>query len=256
MTENKSSIVLAIDIGNTRTHVAAVDLNSFSCLKKTELDNGHFDNLIPNIIQQFSSTYPSILQKVNISSCVKSLSTRAADICHESGFENIGIVKVHSGLSVEFQYENPQTLGSDRVADALACSKLFKDKSCIKIGSGTAITIDFLIEGKRFAGGIILPGIAMQLKSLQAFTDALPLVDIKDLLNVGFPGKSTAQCIAAGVLHSSAGAMERCVREYRHLYGEDSLVVATGGAWAHSARLVGFDFIEVSDLTLIGTACF
>lgn len=250
------NLVLAVDIGSSRTHLATVDIKKPECIKKDLLDNDKIQSRFPSVLKSHKNEYPSIVQKVSISSCIRKLSADIADICHQEGFQNIKTVKAENDLAVRFQYENTDLLGSDRIAASLACNRLFNNKSSIIIDSGTAITIDFLRDGKVFEGGVILAGIGLQLKALHLNTDVLPLPSLAEDITPELPGKSTVEGMTSGVLFATAGAVDRCVREYKKRYGQDILTVATGGGWYFTEKLVDFQYVHVPDLTLIGTACF
>ncbi|MFW6244914.1 MAG: type III pantothenate kinase [Fibrobacterota bacterium] len=252
----KDNLVLAVDIGSSKTHLATVDAEKLKCLKKDQIDNDQIHSMFTSVLKSHTDLFPSIIHKVNISSCIRKLSTDITDICSHKGFQDIRTVKVGNFLPVTFHYQNPESLGSDRVADCLACNRLFKGENCIIIDSGTAITIDFLREGKVFEGGAILAGIGLQLKALHKNTDVLPLPQLAENIVPALPGKSTVQGITSGVLYATAGAVERCVREYKKKYGPDILTIATGGGWPFTEKLVDFEYVHLPELTLIGTACF
>ena len=73
---------------------------------------------------------------------------------------------------------------------------------------------------------------------------------------IPFLGGSTIQCIQAGATRGTAGALNHLVRKYRSLLGGKCIVLATGGGWHVTSKLVDFKFIEVPDMTLIGTALY
>ena len=125
----------------------------------------------------------------------------------------------------------------------------------ICISTGTAIVIDYCAENT-FFGGAILPGIRLQLLSLNRGTAALPdfggsvPVEIPPL-----PGASTEQCIIGGVVRGAAAAINGIVAGYGDQHqGRRPFILATGGDWPMIAPLVNFNYIAVPDQTLIGIA--
>ncbi len=245
--------ILSIDIGNTRTHLGVIDRDACQCLKTVAFHNSEFDSRFSATLNNLKSEYN--LCKANISSCVTKLLKEAEDFS-KTQLESVSVLKVHSGLPVVFNYQNPEKLGTDRIADALACSMLFADRSCVKIGSGSAVTVDFLEKGVNFEGGAIFAGVEMHFRTLHSSTDALPSVNLQPSPAAVLPGKSTSECIRAGVLYSTAGAMMRIVAEYREKYGDDLIVAATGGAWELTSAIVDFDFTYIPELTLIGVGLY
>ncbi|MFP4163460.1 MAG: type III pantothenate kinase [Chitinispirillaceae bacterium] len=254
MSEDFKNVVLAIDIGSSRTHLATVDLTTLSCLKKNTLDNGNIETRLSSVLQDHKTSFS--VHKVNISSCVRAFASLTAEICRESEIKNITEIRAKDDLPVSFFYDKVETLGSDRVADCIACSRLFGKKNCIIIDSGTAITIDYLYKGTQFEGGAILAGIGLQLKALHLNTDVLPHLDTNESFTPVLPGRSTVEGIGSGVLYATAGAISRCVQVYKEKYGPDVVTVATGGGWPVTKDLIDFEYRHIPDLTLIGTACF
>ena len=250
--------VLSIDIGNTRTHMAAVDTGELSCVDRIDFENADFDGRFVSAAEKIASAHPQI-RKANITSCVKDIALRAKELC--AGIGEVNIVAVHEGLPISVRYEDPRKLGTDRLCNALACAALFEGRSCVIIGSGTAVTVDFLRDGKVFEGGAILPGCAMQAAALHRRTDALPLVGLRGYGGdaVKIPATSTEGCISAGILFGTAGAVERCAVEYLRVSGGDTAVVATGGGWEIIRPLIAIDHHRIHtirDLTLIGAAVY
>jgi type III pantothenate kinase len=249
--------VLAIDIGNTRTHIAVVDTENLSCVDREDFDNAKFDERFTDTIKKECSDHH--ISKINITSCVKELTVRAQQLCKNTGIDKIDTVKAHDALAVIFKYKNPKELGSDRICNALACSVLFKNQSCIIISCGTAVTIDYLHEGKTFEGGVIFAGSATHAAALHKQTDALPHLIFDDRsAPPHLPAKSTEKCIVTGVLYATAGAVDRCIEEYRRIYGNDTHLIATGGGWEIIKPLVkqNHEITAVPDLTLIGAGVY
>jgi len=259
VSDSVPAITLSIDIGSTRTHIAAVDVNMLRCVDRIDSDNNDFDTAFAANIKKIADAHPQI-NTANITSCVKNLAVKAKDICinykhGERRFDAVELIHPHNGLPVAFKYENPNTLGTDRICDALACAALFKDKSCVIIDAGTAITVDYLRDGKIFEGGAILPGYAMQFGALHTKTDALPLIDTDNLNSISIPSTSTVNCIKSGVLYGTAGAVDRCIEECLHVNGNDGdnvSIIATGGSWEPIRQLIKHNVTTIPDLTLIG----
>jgi type III pantothenate kinase len=289
MSDN-NTVILSIDIGSTRTHIAAVDIAELSCAGRIDFDNADFDNQFIPAVKKILSTNPRI-GKANISSCVKALAGNAKIyLVRDNLFDDIALVKTDNNQSIQFNYDNPEKLGTDRVCNALACAAMFKNRNCVIIDSGTAITIDYLHAGKTFEGGAILPGCTTQVNALHSQTDALPRVNlyhsgidpsvdryeinnnvvVNDDLPITLPSKSTENCIKSGVLYGIAGAVERCIAEYYKIISNnngndcgndvggnnDLIIAATGGGWNLISPLVSYNITTIPNLTLIGAALY
>jgi type III pantothenate kinase len=101
-------------------------------------------------------------------------------------------------LPIRNGYATPETLGLDRLAAAVGAWSLHPGKPLLVIDMGTAITYDFVSAEGVFTGGNIAPGLQTRLKSLNHYTDRLPLVEP----STDFPllGNDTETAIRAGVM--------------------------------------------------------
>lgn len=262
--------VLSIDIGSTRARAAVVDIDGLLCLNRIDFYNSELDScLIPAIKNMASMT--AGIRKANVTSCVKKLAVRAEGLCAGTGlFDEINIVRAHEKLPISINYDKPQTLGTDRLCAALACAALFSGRDCIIIDAGTAVTVDCLRGGRTLECGMILPGLTTQFESLHDKTDALPLVSVEKFKELSLPSKSTEECIKAGVLYGTSGAVANCVNLLlsnndnddeiatcvNQLLRDDTIIIATGGDWETIKPFITYDITTIPDLTLIGAAIY
>jgi type III pantothenate kinase len=119
-------------------------------------------------------------------------------------------------------YSSPETLGSDRLAAALGVNYFFSDTNVIIFDFGTAITIDFVDCKNNFLGGNISPGLSVRFKSLNFYTNSLPLVSIPE--KIGEIGKTTNEAIEAGVVCGIIGEIMSYINKYR-----GHKIIFTGG---------------------------
>ncbi|KMQ50112.1 Pantothenate kinase [Chitinispirillum alkaliphilum] len=252
-TDQANSVVLAIDIGNSRTKLALVNISKLACTEELLLENDKFNQHLTICIDQLSKN-SSPITGVNISSCIRDKCSETEYICRQKGFPSVNRVKTHDLLPVTFRYSKANDLGCDRISDSLACNRLFPGQNCLIIDSGTAITIDFLSKEGIFHGGAILPGVITQLKSLNKNTDLLPQTELSGT-KPAFPGSTTEQCIQSGVLYGTAGAIKMHIDQLAKKC-DDFKIICTGGGWRYTESLLDLDHIYRPDLTLIGTALY
>ncbi len=70
----------------------------------------------------------------------------------------------------------------------------------------------------------------MMLRLLSTAADLLPQVAAKELLRLPpLPGRNTAAAMNAGVCSAVVGGVQHLVSRYREQYGEETLVVISGG---------------------------
>jgi len=173
--------------------------------------------------------------------------------------DEVNVVRAHDKLPISINYDEPETLGTDRLCDAIACAALFKGRPCIIIDAGTAVTVDYLRNGQTLECGMILPGLSMQFEALHGKTDALPLVNTNKEAVLSLPSTSTEMCIRAGILYGTAGAVDRCVNEILHINGGNNnytQIIATGGCWEAIKPLIHCEINTIPDLTLTGAAIY
>lgn len=122
-------------------------------------------------------------------------------------------------------YKTPETLGADRIANAVAANFYSKDLNSLVIDIGTCIKFDFVQNGK-FLGGSISPGYAMRLKAMHEFTGALPLLELED--NSPLVGDSTKYAMMSGVINGIHAEIEGFIGLYTQQY-QPLTIFLTGG---------------------------
>ena len=129
-------------------------------------------------------------------------------------------------LPITINYETPETLGNDRIANIVAASVLYPNKNILIIDAGTCITIDFIDQNKEYQGGRISPGIEMRYKSLHKYTSNLPKLTISNTAQQ--IGKDTNSSIVSGVEKGVVAEIETIIDDFIN-ENEDLFVIVTGG---------------------------
>jgi type III pantothenate kinase len=123
-------------------------------------------------------------------------------------------------------YDTPETIGNDRLANAAGAMKHFPEKNVLVVDCGTCITYTLLEKG-HLIGGSIAPGIDMRFEALHRFTGKLPLITGAEE-PAGLPGKNTRDSIISGVLNAIIGETDSLIHQYCSI-SEDLNVIITGG---------------------------
>ncbi|MEZ0387864.1 MAG: type III pantothenate kinase [Verrucomicrobium sp.] len=154
-------------------------------------------------------------------------------------------------LGIGIRYPKPETIGPDRLANAVALARLHGAPGIV-IDFGTAVTFDIVAADAAYVGGVIAPGLRLMTDYLHERTALLPQVDLKEPETA--IGKSTVGAILAGAAIGYRGMVRGILEALREELGHpDHLrVVATGGdaGWIAS-RLPEIAVVD-SDLTLHG----
>lgn len=138
-------------------------------------------------------------------------------------------------LPIKLAYEKPETLGVDRIALAAGAWSQFPGRHSLIIGTGSAITYNFLHRSGEFLGGGISPGIDMRFKALHTFTDKLPLVAPGS--QYSFIGYNTRQSILSGVQEGALAEVEGMIAAYSRHYRNFNALLTGGNLVFFASRL-------------------
>ncbi|MFO8055395.1 MAG: type III pantothenate kinase [Bacteroidales bacterium] len=228
---------LAIDIGNSLTKAGIFEQgvlqHSISC-----------KDLSPGLLHSLQRDYP-------VKGCIVSSVGRLPDHI-ASGFDpGFPFIELNSQTKVPFVnlYATPQTLGNDRRALATGGMTKFPGNNVLVIGLGTAITYDFLDRDKNYHGGAISPGLQLRLKSLNTFTENLPLINHNEFQ--GYIGRTTSQSIAAGVMEGINGELKHLIKLYNDNFSPLKVILTGGDAKYFDKNLKNNIFV-IPNLVLVG----
>ena len=141
---------------------------------------------------------------------------------------------------VGIDYPNPETIGPDRLANAVAVARNFGVPAVV-VDFGTAVTFDVVNRAGNYAGGIIAPGLAAMTEYLHEKTALLPRIRIRE--EKAIIGKSTEQAMLIGAVHGYRGLIKELIAELKkELRARKLPVVATGGY----ARLIAAKMPEIT----------
>jgi type III pantothenate kinase len=163
-------------------------------------------------------------------------------------------------VPLEIRVDEPSRVGIDRLLGALAADRLRDPgRPAIVVDLGTAITVDLLEADGAFAGGAILPGIAMTARALAEQTDALPKLRLTELNEPpNALGKSTEAAIESGLYWGAVGAIRELIAKFSSTSNAVPDVFLTGGASRYVAELLTVDAMRpahhVPHLVLSGIA--
>jgi len=141
---------------------------------------------------------------------------------------------------VGIDYPKPDTIGPDRLANAVAARHRFGGPVVV-VDFGTAVTFDVVDSHGNYIGGIIAPGLAAMTDYLHEKTSLLPRIKIREIRSA--IGRSTEAAMLVGAVHGYRGLIRGLLLELRReLKARRLPVVATGGC----AQLIAAGLPEVS----------
>ena len=138
-------------------------------------------------------------------------------------------LQVGTKTGLKIKYKNPQEVGADRIANAIAGLDLFPNKNIIIIDFGTATTFCIISKEKEYLGGIILPGLRISMEALENRTAKLKVVEIKSCNHV--IGKTTSESIQSGLYFGHIGIIKELKTQIadEKFQGIIPFTVGTGG---------------------------
>ena len=207
---------LIIDIGNTCAKLVCFDGDDV--IEEQRIDEGEH-----HLLTAFCQKYPF---EKGIYSTVADISRDFEDMILHLPFP---MMKLESGVTpvpIINKYLTPKTLGSDRLAAAVAAAWLQPGHPVLIIDVGTCITYDFVNAAGEYKGGNISPGPTIRFRALNQFTDRLPFVDREGVTPP--MGNTTITAIRSGVIRGVKYEIEGYVRRFLSKY-PDLYVYLTGG---------------------------
>ena len=121
-------------------------------------------------------------------------------------------------------YKEPAQLGVDRWLALIAAHGRGRGGRVV-VDCGTAVTIDLVDAAGLHLGGQIIPGLGSQYRCLAETTRLSP----EPVQPAGLLGHDTKQCVASGVHHALAAAIERAASALPVAALDMPRIVMTGG---------------------------
>ena len=227
---------LTIDIGNTLAKLAVFQNNEMLDFQSVErLEAKH----ISEILNQFS------LDGYIVSSVAK-----MPDFLQDL-LRGVKHVKFDHQTSIPItnKYETPETLGLDRLALAVAATKLAPQTDVLVISAGTCITYDFITSKNEYIGGAISPGLRMRARAMHEFTERLPLVDLP--MEIGYCGSNSTSAIQSGILKGVQDEIEAKIVFFKE-GNPAGKIFLTGGDQNYLVNSIKNRTFAVSNMVLIG----
>ena len=147
------------------------------------------------------------------------------------------------------RYREPERLGMDRLAAAVAGSRMFPGIPVLVVNAGTCITCDLVSARAEYLGGAIAPGIAMRLRALHTFTSKLPLVPLE--IPQALTGNSTRNSILSGTVIGAASEVEGMIRKFRR-ENPGLRVILSGGDREILVKHLKIRIFAVPEIVLTG----
>jgi type III pantothenate kinase len=211
---------LCLAIGNSRLHWALFQEN------KLELtwDTQHLSQPVTNL-KSIEEIFPDRLKDKNLDRLPLYI---ASVVPEQTNFlKNNSSTRVLNLKDIPLKGIYP-TMGIDRAIALLGAIEVW-GYPCLVIDAGTALTFTGAGGDRELIGGAILPGLTLQLKSLQQKTAALPKIQLPKIL----PSRwaiDTTEAIATGVIHTAIAGIKNFIDDWLQQFPESQIVLTGGDA--------------------------
>jgi type III pantothenate kinase len=222
-------VLLAIDVGNTQTHVGM--FRDDELVEHWRYATNRFataDELavvLSNLLRLRDLTLADVDAAI-VSAVVPTLAHEFEQVIERYLGGRGALVGPRLRTGMPIRIDRPQELGADRLVNAVAAFD-HVGGACISVDFGTAINYDVVSPEGEYLGGVISPGIEISLEALAARAARLPRVEIARPDHA--IGKGTQEAIQAGVVYGFAGQVDGILGRLREELGVEATTIATGG---------------------------
>lgn len=221
-------MLLAMDIGNSRSHFALFQNNKIIRTFNFQSDSTGHDEFLSRLYTELSRI---VIAKEEIRSVIISSVVPAQSEIIERALREIMSVPFLSidatlDCGITFLYDDLRSLGPDRVCCSVAAYEL-TGGPVIAVDAGTAITFDCIDRNGTFTGGAIMPGFKTLTAGLACQTARLPEVDY--IMPSKFPATNTVESVQCGIVYGLSDAIDGMLRRMTKKLGDGTQIFITGG---------------------------
>ena len=245
-------MLLAIDVGNTQTHLGAYrDGELAEHWRFRTVSGATGDEIAERIagLLALSGVDAGEIGALAVSSVVPPLGGQYEAMARRYFDSPCLLVGPGVKTGMPIRIDNPYEVGADRLVNAVAAYERVGG-ACIVVDFGTGINFDVVSEGGEYLGGSIAPGIEISLTALAERGARIPRIELS--APAAAIGKSTRGAIQSGVIFGFAGLIDGIVRRIEAELGGEPSRLATGGL-AHAIVPFSETIEEIDEmLTLEG----
>src|SRR5580765_7811129 len=192
-------MLLLLDIGNTHTHLGLAD--HAKVRRQINIPtSAWFEGKAARLIDHFARG--ASIEGAAMCSVVPRATSKAKKLLQQE--RQLPLLELSPGTValIKINYPKPQTIGPDRLANAVAARYHF-GAPVVVVDFGTAVTFDVVNDKGNYVGGIIAPGLAAMTDYLHEKTALLPRIKIREVK--GVIGKNTEEAMLIGAVHGYRG---------------------------------------------------
>ncbi|MCW5877397.1 MAG: type III pantothenate kinase [Anaerolineales bacterium] len=222
-------MLLAVDVGNTNVTLGLYDGDTLGARWRIATDHRSMPD-------QYGLQFVGMLNHAGIdvaqlggicmASVVPPLTGKIVEACRNYLQHDPLVVDAGVKTGVRVLYEDPRSVGADRIVDCAAVQQLYGGPACV-VDFGTGTTFDAITVDGEYLGGAIAPGIGIAAEALFSAGAKLSRVDLQRPPSA--VGRNTTHALQSGLLFGYVGLVEGLVARFRAELGEGMKVIGTGG---------------------------
>src|SRR5918998_3368786 len=245
-------MLLAIDVGNTQTHIGMFDGEELAEHWRLATDAEATADALATLLSSLLALRDLRLRDVEaaiVSSVVPVLGHEYEQVSERYLGGALAVVGPNMRIGMPVRMDNPHEVGADRIVNAVAAYERCGG-AAIVADFGTSTNYDVVSSAGEYLGGVLAPGVEISIEALAQRAARLFKVDLDPPEQV--IGKNTAAALQSGLIYGFAGQVDTIIRRIREELGEEATAIATGGL---AGPIVPFcDEIDETDdlLTLKG----
>ncbi|MCF6270095.1 MAG: type III pantothenate kinase [Melioribacteraceae bacterium] len=247
-------MILTLDVGNTQILGGLFNKDElilqFRKTTKQSFSSDEIGLFLKSVLRE-NDFDPMLIEDVAICSVVPDRNHSLVSGIRK--YFNLTPFLLEAGVKTGFKikYKNPHEVGSDRIANAVAATKLHPHQNIIIVDFGTATTFCVISKSCEYLGGVIIPGIRISMEGLENQTAKLPRVEIKSI-DLSY-GKTTTESIQIGLYHGQIGMIKEITNNItiEAFQGVKPVIIGTGGFSSLFTNSGLFDIVD-QNLVLLG----
>jgi type III pantothenate kinase len=223
-------MLLAIDIGNTNIVYGVYQgdqlIAHWRSTTDRQADTAEYQAFLGQLLHK-EQIEPRQLDATIISSVVPALNVIIPSVIRTWLKIEPLIVRPTLKTGLTLNYDQPEKLGTDRLANAAAAFALYGGP-VIVLDCGTATKLCAITQNGTYLGGIIAPGLKTLAAALSAGADQLPEFELTKPPSV--IGANTIHCMQSGIIYGQIAMLRGLIGRIRsEMKSPAAQVVATGG---------------------------
>jgi type III pantothenate kinase len=242
------SRIAVIDIGNTSTSVGLAQDRRIARVGRMPSHDGLDSNKSLELLERLAGR--GVIEDAVLCSVVPRLNPTWIRVLTELCGKAPLMVGHRLRMNVKVDYPHPETIGADRLANAVAGWNRYH-APVVVADFGTALTFDVITGDGRYIGGVIAPGLPLMTDYLAERTALLPHIELGGQYHA--VGRSTREAMQIGAMVGYRGMVREIFEHVKAGMDEPDVVFcATGGYAARAVAGLSVPVEILPTLTLDG----